>query len=58
MWFLLGNFSIAFYHWEKECSAEAVPTGIAKHTFARILKFGHIVSNIELVDNSFNCSSM
>ena len=27
--------------WEKEHSTEAVPTGIAKHTFARILKFGH-----------------
>ena len=38
---------------EKERSIEAVPTGIAKHTFVRILKFGHIVSNIELVDNSF-----
>ena len=24
-----------------------------KHTFVRIFKFGHIVSNIELVDNSF-----
>ena len=28
---------------EKERSTEAVPTGIAKHTFV-ILKFGHIVS--------------
>ena len=55
--------------WEKEHSTEVVPTGIAKHTFVRILKFGHIVSNcchpsVELLytlgkfstGNSIHCS--
>lgn len=31
---------------------EAVPTGIVKHTLARVLKHRHIISNIELVVNS------
>ena len=39
-----------------EHSTEAVPTGRVRHALARVLKLGHIVSNIELVDNSFNCS--
>ena len=36
-----------FYHFHL---GEAVLSGI---TFVRIFKFGHIVSNTELVDNSF-----
>ena len=33
-------------------------TGIAKHTFVRILKIGNVVTNIELIDRSFNCTFM
>ena len=45
------NCVFIIFIWEKERSTEAVPTGIAKHSFVRILKFGHIVSDI-------NCSFM
>ena len=44
------NHVFIIFIWEKERSTEVL-TGIAKHIFARVLKFGHIVSNIELVDN-------
>ena len=51
------NHVFIIFIWEKEHSTE-VPTGIAKHIFARVLKFGHIVYNIELVDNLYNYSFM
>ena len=41
---------------ENESSTDAVPTGMVRQAFARVLKLGHTVSSIELVDNSFNCS--
>ena len=44
------------FHLQEGDSTEAVPTGKVRHTLARVLKLGHIVSDIELVDNSFNCS--
>ena len=52
MWLLPGDLSIVFF-FNKESFTEAVPTGTAKYTFVRIIKFGHTF--IELVDNSFNC---
>ena len=39
--------------YKKERSTEAVPTGMVRHTIARVLKPGHITSSSELTDNSF-----
>ena len=44
------------YIWEN--STDTVPTGMVRQTFAWLLKLGHIVCSIELVDNCFNCSLM
>ena len=52
--FLRRDFTI--FIWEKERSTEAVSTGMVRQTLARMLKFGNMVSIMELVDNSFNCS--
>ena len=40
--------------WEKLLSTEAVPTGIERQMFARVLMLGNIVISISLVVNSVN----
>ena len=48
------NQVFIIFNCEKERSTEAVPPARVRPTCTRVLKVGHIFSNMELVDNIFN----
>ena len=52
------NHVFIIFIWEKEHFTESDSTVGLLSTLVGLLKFGHIDSNIELVDNSFNFSFM
>ena len=50
----LIRFLSRVFIWEKLLSTEAVPTGIERQMFARVLMLGNIVISISLVVSSVN----